>query len=135
MAAPILNLDSLVDRQTVRIDAQEYELLTVDLLPPLDAHRLSRCANRIGVLMAQADLTEAEEAELDDLPKRMCRLLLVAPDEVQQRLTQRHRMAIVATFLTPPQPTRPLGSDALPAPPSTGVNGSPASSGSTAATP
>ncbi len=138
MAAPILNLDSLVDRPTVVINGQEYELLTTDILPPLDLHRFSRYSTRIGVLMAKVDLTAEDEAELDDLPRRMCRMVLEAPDGIHDALTQKQRMKIVESFIAPLQPDRHLESGRVPATPtspSTGANGSRDSSPSTVATP
>lgn len=125
MAAPILSLDSLVDRPVVLIDQVEYELLTPALLPPLDAHRYQRYSERCLKLMDQDTLTPEEEHELEQLPDKMCRLVLVAADAVHDKLTTRERVRICATFLRRPPVTPPAGSgEPVPALPSTGESSS-----------
>jgi hypothetical protein len=98
LKTPILDLDTLVDRPVVKIDGHEYELLTHDLLAPIDGHRMSRSYARIGVLLDQPTLSDDEERELEALPDRMCRLVLDAPDPIHAALTSKQRMAILSTF-------------------------------------
>lgn len=96
----ILNLDSLVDRPTIIIGEKEYWLLTLDILPPLDAHRLQRWGERVTALMDKPVLTADEEAELKQLPDRMCRMVLEAPEDVLATLSDRVRMLIAETAVT-----------------------------------
>lgn len=130
MAVPILNLDSLVDRPTVVIDGTEYWLVTPDILPPLDGHRLQRLMGRVMTLSGQATLSEDEERELGGLPDRLCRLVLEAPDAVHQKLDDRRRMLIAETAVTTFRSglqMAPMAGPASPtARPSTGESGSPA---------
>lgn len=97
----ILHLDSLANRPVVVIDGKEYEILMQQMLPPLDSHRVVRIYARGEALMEAAltrDLSAEEEAELAAIPDRICRLVLVAPEEVHAALEDRQRMAIVAAF-------------------------------------
>lgn len=111
MAAPItvLDLDSLSDRPVVIIDKTAYELLTPSVLPPLDAHSLSRYAERLAELMTKdtSTVTDEEKKELAVLPGLMCALVLDAPDEVRAKLNDRQKTAIVAAFLQPPRKQTP----------------------------
>jgi len=129
MAAPILDLDKLVDRPTVVIDGKEYWLLTPDILPPLDSHHFHHMWQRTSELMEKADLTDDEKAELGALPNRMCRLVLPeAPDAVHEALTDRKRMVVIGvasrTFFVRSPLTPQAGHATEAASPSTGANGS-----------
>lgn len=127
MAAPILDLDSLVDRPTVVIGGKEYWLITLDIMPPLDTHRLQRGMQRVAALLAQADLSADDEKELETLPDRLCRMVLDAPDDVHLGLSNRTRMLIaetaVSTFRTGLRLAALTGQEA-PSAPSIGESGS-----------
>lgn len=128
MAAPILDLDKLTDRPTVIIDGQEYWLLTLDIMPPLDAHHFSQMHERASALLAgDRQLSEPEEAELAALPNRLCRLVLEAPEDVHARLDDRKRMLIARQAITTFQTgLRMPAAEASPVPagtPSTGASG------------
>lgn len=129
----ILSLDSLVDRPVVVIDGTEYELYTPFSIPKLSMHKVGRLANREEALMKQEVLTAEEEAELDAIPTRICALVLDAPVSVQETLSPKQRQRVVERFFVQIQE----GVKALTwkARLSTGANGSPDSSGSTAVIP
>lgn len=133
---PILNLD-IFDGSVVRIDGLEFPLLSADLVPPIDGHRLMKYGRRLDALGSRPELTPEEEAELTELPDKMCRLILVAPPDVLAALTDRQRTAIISTFLRGPLSQVPVESQppAAPSPSSTGANTSPDSSGSTVEAP
>lgn len=98
----LLTLDSFIDRPVIVIKNVEYLLITNAMLPPLDAHRVQRYANRIDALMQQAEVSDAEEKELKTLPDKMCRLILEAPDAIHKTLTDRQRMEVIGAFVTAP---------------------------------
>lgn len=136
----LLTLDSLIDRPVVVIKGREYLLITNAMLPPLDAHKVQRYANRIDALMKQDEVSEAEEQELATLPDKMCRLILDAPDAVQLTLTDRQRMEIIGAFVTAPLQMagrlgRPTMTSPSPMDPLTGVSSLPDSLTDTAAIP
>jgi hypothetical protein len=142
-SVPVLTLDSLIDRPVVVINGSEYELMTRGGLPPLDVARLAKYSRRVEALIEKSqteDLKATEEKELEVLPDKICRLILMAPDAVQKKLTDKQRMDITATFLTAPwwmgRNTAPTETPTTTpsAPNGTGEKSSPASSPATAAT-
>jgi len=100
---PVLSLDSLADLPVVVINDTPYELLTTEVLTPINGHRLARLGRRELALRDKVDLTPDEEAELERLPGQMCRLVLDAPAEVIDALTDLQRMKVLQTFLTGPR--------------------------------
>lgn len=96
---PLLDLDTMVERPVVAIDGTKYEVLSADEISVLDAARFGRWGKRIKELGEATTLSEAEEAELDDLVDRLARKVLVdAPEEVFARLSGNNRWALVDLF-------------------------------------
>ena len=91
----LLNLDTLVSRSTVRIDGIEYELLSPDEVSILDFKRLVRPGARMVEIEALPEPTAEEKAEYDRILDRQCRQVLLAPDEVHQRLKGAQRDQIL----------------------------------------
>lgn len=98
---PVLDLDTLADRPTVRINGKDYRLWSVDLLPPLDNHKVRKLLKRNEVLARQDDLTKAEEKELEKILDEICRIVLDAPEAVQKKLTAKQRAEIIQAFHLP----------------------------------
>jgi len=104
MAPPIriLDLDSLANKPVVVIDGTDYLLLTPQLLPPLDSYRLKQYGDRIEELRVKKPLTEDDEREMVKLLDQMCRLVLIAPEDVHAKLLDRQRTAVLEGFLDAP---------------------------------
>jgi hypothetical protein len=96
---PVLDLDQLVDAPQVAINGTLYSLRTQGEISPLDAHRFKKLGNRLDVLIGKEDLTEQEEQELEDIPKRLCREVLNAPAEVIGALRSNQLMAVINCFI------------------------------------
>lgn len=110
----VVTLDSLVDGTHVLIDGNPHELLTPKRIPWGDSKRFDRYWRRILDLMQKEDnVTDAELDELDTLPDLMCRLVLLAPNEVHASLTNPQRMDILNAFMATPLRTRSEG-EAMP---------------------
>jgi hypothetical protein len=131
---PILALDTLVERRTVRIDGVEHELMNVGELSLLTYHQIGKDSARIDELRSVSDLTDDQVIEFAGLLDKLCRRLLLAPDEVHARLTDPHRLAVVHAFssLQREQAQAPLAGVGAAAPtgtetpaPSTGESTSP----------
>jgi hypothetical protein len=106
---PVLDLDNLTPHAAVRIGGATVEMRTVEMLPPIERHRLFKMGRRIAALEAKAeseDLSEAEEKELEDNPAQMCRLILRADDAVVAQMTPDQRVEVLAAFLNPSRMTR-----------------------------
>ncbi|KKK65964.1 hypothetical protein LCGC14_2968830, partial [marine sediment metagenome] len=61
---PLLDLKTLVERPTIAIDGELYEILSPDELSIVDCHRFAAWGNRIDALMAKKALTKSEKKEL-----------------------------------------------------------------------
>jgi len=103
----ILNLDTLVVRPLVTIDGTDYEMLNPGELSILDLHRFGALGSEFQSITdsaeKDADLTDAQVVQVGATLDRMVRMILRAPDEVLNRLTDVHKYRIVECFssLTP----------------------------------
>ncbi len=94
---PLLDLTTLVERPFIRIDGESYDLFDPGEMSPLQFHRIMLKAEELQSI----DSTAAGEPELERVAKLLddlCRLVLIAPDEVHARLKDRHRRAVLASF-------------------------------------
>ena len=82
----------------ITIDQQPYPFLDPARITPIERHHLIKLQRRSDELAQQADLTDDERAELQSIPDLMARIVVLAPDEVHQKLTDTQRMAIIAAF-------------------------------------
>jgi hypothetical protein len=96
---PILDLDTLVERAPVRIDGQLYEMLNPAELSILDLHRFGAAGAELANLREiGADPTDEQMNAVSETLRRMVRMILRAPDEVLDRLTDVHRFRVVQAF-------------------------------------
>lgn len=94
---PLLNLDTLITRPFIMIDGRRYELLSPDELSVLTSHRLGVRGRRIEVLSQSDD--DVDGAELDEAITEVAAEVLVnVPEDVFDKLTGAHRMAIADVF-------------------------------------
>ena len=141
----LLDLDTLITRDTISIDGERYEILNPDELSVIDSHRFGRWGNRIEQLAALDG--EAEEKELHDLVERVSRKIMVGvPDDVFARLRGSQQWAVIDLFtglllrtkLKAAGAMKAAMEEAMPglvASAPTGASPSPGSSGSTADSP
>jgi len=112
---PILSLDTLVERRSVLIDGEPYELLNAGELALLDYHRIGKQGERVEKMMAQPeDLDDDQVLELSRLLDSLCKVLLLAPDEVQTRLRDDQKLLVLGAFTNLQRKTK------APAPPAGG---------------
>lgn len=107
-AAPLLSLNTLVDRPMVEIDGVKYALSVPDALSLMDCQRLHLSMTSIDALspkLHSGTLSTDEEAELSTAFGKVCRIVLDAPEKVQAKLTAIHRLYIYQAFLRLPQST------------------------------
>lgn len=107
MAEPILDLDTIVERRTIRIRAivdgvprsEQYELKAPGEFSLLDYRRLGKKGERVEAMLApDRDLTDEEVSELGDLLGWLCGTVLMAPPEVLARLSLDQRLAVLKAF-------------------------------------
>lgn len=92
--APILDLDTLIERPTIRVNKESYELYSPEEISLLDSQFFTMKGREIEVL-AKGDDTEALAALID----KVCRRCLVdMPDDVYALLSPPQRTSIVEAF-------------------------------------
>ncbi len=98
---PILDLDTLVERQPVRIDGVVYEMLNPAELSILDLHRFGAAGAELADLKSidsTAEISDEQMKLISETLRRMTRIILRAPEEVLDRLTDVHRFRLVNAF-------------------------------------
>jgi hypothetical protein len=136
MATPVLDLATIVAPGAfLKINGESYYFRSVDALSLKQISILKRDGPRLGNLLIRADnLTEDEEKETTQLLQAFCSTVLDAPADVQARLHDSQRVAIVEAFTKLwPKPT--LANAPTTRANRTGAKRSLASNASTAATP
>lgn len=137
---PLLDLKTLVERPTIAIDGELYEILSCDELSIVDCHRFAAWGNRIDALMAKKALTKSEKKELGKILGDLSdRIMVGVPEALCAKLTDSQRMAVAEVFTRLPLQRRlarlaaggPKDGSQQP----TGASSSPASNASTAASP
>lgn len=135
---PLIDLRTLIERPSIAIDGEDYEILSTDELSALDHQWLHSSGQRLDLLMNKESLSAKEKKELEDLLMKVSdRIMVGVPDEVRARLTGRHRIGIceVFTMLLLQSRTAAAGALAKALGLPTGETPSPGSSASMAATP
>lgn len=113
---PVLDLSTLTEKPIVAIDGVGYDLNTPDDLTVIGYKKLTILVPRMTELYAQvysaasqepdADpaVETATEAALAKVLDDLCRLILIAPDEVHRRLTDLQRFQVYQVFTERPAP-------------------------------
>jgi hypothetical protein len=110
----VLEVDLPPDRLIVRVNGYPHELLRPADLPLAAYRTIQRVGPRIAVLSGPVrETTKAEAEELTQLLDRVCRLVLVAPDDVHARLGDLNRVLIAGAFFTQLPPDLVGGETAL----------------------
>lgn len=135
-ATAALDFKTVNDTQFIRIDGRAYDIRHPDALSLAQYKRVEHDAPKLFALMDMKEPTPADEAEMSRLLDRLVRVALDAPDEVQEKLRDAQRIAIVAVFTQLRSQTIPQtrGATRSQESPSAGRTSSRGSSGSTAAT-
>lgn len=100
VAEPLLDLDTIEARPTVRINKRDYPMRTADEFAYLAFRQQSQTLTRLGTLLTKTRLKPAEESEQARLMDKLCRVVLVAPDVVHKSLRDDQRLAIIQVFST-----------------------------------
>lgn len=94
---PVLDLNTLIVRPTIRVDGETYELFSIDELSILDSQRLTAWGKEIEKLAEEDD--EASADYLAELVAKVARKAIVdMPHEIFAKLTESHHTAIAEVF-------------------------------------
>ena len=133
-ADPLLDLNTLIERPTIKIDGKSYEILSPEQLSILDSQRFERWGRQIEALAKDDDKSD----ELDALVAKVTDKIMVGvPEDVRGELSNGHRMRVLAVFtgLLLGDQVGAAGATLKVMSRSIGANFSPASNGSSAARP
>ena len=98
-ATPLLDLKTLLERPTIAIDGEHYEILSPDELTVVDSHRFAAWGNRIDKLMAKKTLTKAQEKELGQILGDLGdRIMVGVPEALRVKLSDAQRMEVAEVF-------------------------------------
>ncbi len=104
MADSLLDLTTLIEQPTIRINDVTHEILHPDQLGVLDFQRLSTMAGRVSVLMKTPEPSDADAEELTAIIKNLTdRIMVGVPADVRDRLTEAQRLAVAEVFMTLPR--------------------------------
>ena len=95
---PLLDLDTLLHRPTVRIDGVSYELRTEDEMSIVESHEVTQQGKRLDKLLGQETLSDPDKKTLVALLDTLCRRVLLAPDDVHAKLRDPQRGRISKLF-------------------------------------
>lgn len=96
---PVLTLSTVIERPTITIDGVPYQMRSADELPWLVYRDKANVYRRAAPLFTLKRRTAAQTKELQRLLHPLVASLLVdVPAKVLAKLTDDHRLAIVATF-------------------------------------
>jgi hypothetical protein len=100
MAKNLLDLETLSrERDTFKVDGVPYELLAPDDFSMVDQSELMRLGRKFKRLQ-DFDLDEKEAQKIaDQLKEFIKRITIGLPDQVNDKLTDAQRMAIVGAFI------------------------------------
>ncbi len=119
---PLLELDTLVEPQFVRIDGQNYEVRPLASLTVLEDHKLRKNAGLVGEIGENA--SDEDVARVGEILDETCRAIVRGvPNDVFARLTVSQKIAILGAFssLLPARTPAPTAGETVPEPtPSTG---------------
>lgn len=109
---PLLDLDTLIARPTIRIDGTDYEMKRGAEMSLVEYQRVVRFGAKLaklhgvslqggqGLVTAEGEIPEDDLIESSAAMDGLCRLVLMAPAEVHERLTDTHRAKIIQVFIT-----------------------------------
>ena len=110
MAGPtktkVLQLDRIYDFDAVNIDGKEYPLRNRDAIALLDYRWIEKKQPRMVELFNLDDPAEEDAEELSTLVERLTRIILDAPDAVQESLSDMQRMDIISFFSRKSKPAK-----------------------------
>ena len=136
----MLDLETLVVRPKISIDDKMYELPSHDELSIFEHHRLGAQGRKLEALMKKEDLSDEDGQELNLAMQQISDIVLkFLPEDIRAKLSDHQRFQVWEIFSLLPLRKRMQAMaalrDSIAAQATTGAKSSPASNGTTEATP
>ena len=96
--APLLDLTVSIDRPFIAVNGVNYDIRTAGDLTIGEYKSLWSLAPQLSTLLAKTDATKEQDAARSRMLDDVCRLALMAPDEVHKSLGDVNRMKIFGVF-------------------------------------
>ena len=92
---PLLDLNTLIERPTIKIDGDAYEILSQEELSILDSQRFERWGRKIEELANDDGKADELDALLDTVTEK---IMVGVPEDVRSRLTSGHKVRVISVF-------------------------------------
>lgn len=100
LVVPVITLTTQPTRHHVNIDGQLYPLRSQEALTIRELHRMEQYRARLVPLATRTDLSEAEEAGIDEAIRGLCALAVPdVPAATLEALGHQGRSALASLFL------------------------------------
>lgn len=96
--APLLDLTVTIDRPCIRFNGVNYEIRTAADLTIGEYKHLWQTAPQLSALLSKKDVSKEEDAARSQMLDDLCRLAIIAPDDVHSRLGDVNRMSVFGVF-------------------------------------
>jgi hypothetical protein len=100
---PLLSINTLVEREFIRIDGEAYELHSYETMPRYAIAVCAQLGKEIQPLLHRyqdGELRDGEDQKrFEDLLGSFCRTVVLAPSDVLAKLQIPHRLNIVLAFM------------------------------------
>lgn len=102
---PLLSLDTLVERDHIKIDGKAYEMVNAGELSLLESHRLRKLGAEIQRIFDKANPSEAELTRLEKSTATTLQTVVPGiPKAVRDKLSHSQRWGIVMVFIMRSRP-------------------------------
>lgn len=106
---PVLSLDTIIPRPTVRIDGKDYQMRSADEFAWLVYRGKAGLFRKAATLMVLPRRTVAQDKEVERLLGPLVQELVLAPAKVLTRLSDAQRFQVLEVFSQLLQTTRTSG--------------------------
>ncbi len=104
MAAPLIELTTLIEQPTIKIDGNLYPILHPEQLGVIDFQRLAFMGAKVAELLKKDEPDDADAAELNMIIGDLTdRIMVSVPAEVRNKLSETQRIAVAEVFMTLPR--------------------------------
>ena len=104
MAAPLIELTTLIEQPTISINKKLYEILHPDQLGVIDFQRLVSMGSKVSALLKKSDPDAADAAELTEIINNLTdQIMSGVPTDVRSMLTEAQRIEVAEVFMMLPR--------------------------------
>ena len=104
MAAPLIELTTLIEQPTIKINGELYEILHPDQLGVIDFQRLASMGSKVADLLKKSEPDDADAAQLNTIIIDLTdRIMPRIPLDVRAKLTESQRLLVAEVFMMLPR--------------------------------